>query len=104
MTRRVLGALLAVALAHAAVVLWASRSDQAPTGTLVPAAEGRVDELAIQFQDVFHFAQATRINLKFEHLALNFSNAAPATQFISYKKVDSCLCELAIASDGKLRK
>ena len=67
---------------------------------------GDLHELPIQFQDVFHFAQATRINLNFEHVARNFSNRALATQSISSDKIDcrDVACELAIAPDGKLRK
>ena len=63
-------------------------------------------ELPIQFQNVFHFAQATRINLNFEHVARNLSNQPPAKQYLVLQiwVPGPCAYELAIAPDGKLRK
>ena len=66
---------------------------------------GDLHELPVQFQDVLHFAQATRINLNFEH-APNTSGPIKAMQFISREEMITgpCASELAIASGAKLRK
>jgi hypothetical protein len=48
---------------------------------------GDFHELPVQFQDVPHFAQATRINLNFEHDAQNCSGRVKAMQSISQEKM-----------------
>ena len=67
---------------------------------------GDLYELPIQFQDVPHFTQAARIDLNFEHVAANFSDPAPAMQFISQWKIgcEIWCCEVGIAPGAKLRK
>ena len=66
---------------------------------------GDLHELPVQFQDVPHFAQATRINLNFEH-APNTSGPVKAMQSISHEKMIAGprASELAIAPGAKLRK
>ena len=66
---------------------------------------GDLNELSVQFQDILHFAQASRINLNFEH-APNTSGPIKAMQFISHEKMifEPCASELAIAPGAKLRK
>jgi hypothetical protein len=48
---------------------------------------GDLHELPIQFQDIPHFAQATRINLNFEHGATNVSGPVKGMQSISHEKM-----------------
>ena len=66
---------------------------------------GDFHELPVQFQDVPHFAQTTRVNLNFEH-APNTSGPIKAMQFISREEMIAgpCASELAIAPGPKLRK
>src|SRR5436190_2504402 len=48
---------------------------------------GDLHELPIQFQDVPHFAQATRINLDFEHCARDFSGPVKSMQIYLVREI-----------------
>jgi hypothetical protein len=50
------------------------------------AQTGDLHELSIQFEDLPHFTQATRINLNFEHDAPHFSERMVPMQLFSYAK------------------
>ncbi len=66
---------------------------------------GDLDELPIQFEDLAHFAQTTRINFKFDHLRrILTTSLRNAILLVSPTKCGIHFLRVAIAPGAKLRK